>query len=531
MRALGAALTAIVVLLALPLAAPAAAQEEPTGTSYITPFPEGDVYKLQAYGDPFAEGLLAGLTESFAGDARLLLSRRHRPLAGLARPEFDDEMKAEEANKETFHIGVVMIGFWDRIHMRVSARDRIALGSSEWREEYGKRVDRLIKTLKRKGIALYWVGLPIMRRYEVNEAAQAMNDVAREKTYLNGIKFIDIQAHFADEAGNYAPYGPDITGKQRLLREADGMLFTAPGNRKLALFVEQEIKRDLNQAKNERAIPLAGNEAEQKRVAALRPRPQTDSGAGWKGTVAASNDGKAAPREGLQRRPRRARGRYLQRPEGRQRPHHAEEHRRRRTGGIRHRRHPPPGHPLRRGGADDAQGIERPSLADGRRGGRRRRRWAGGAELDHAGERHRRGPHPPARPQPQPVLPGADQGGAARRQAGPGRRFLLAARRARGGAGAPDPAGQAPAAAAPGRRTAQLTPPDVIPDSRRAERGMRPVTFSCCRSGRGSRFQSLGGNDGMLLANLKKQRGRSEATPVRSAAMCRKGGSCRPPLD
>ena len=294
MRAIGAALTVISMLLVFPLAAPAAAQEEPSGTSYITPFPESDVYKLQAYGDPFAEGLLGGLVESFAGDARLQISRKHRTLAGLARVEFDDEMKAEEANRETFHIGVVMIGFWDRIHMRVSTRDRVVLGSSEWREEYGKRVDRLIKTLKRKGIALYWVGLPVMRRFEVNEPALVMNDIAREKAYLNGIKFIDIQAHFADEAGSYAPYGPDITGKQRLLREADGVLFTAAGNRKLALFVEQEIKRDLNQAKNERAIPLAGNEAEQKRVSALRPRPQTDSGAGWKGTVAASNDGKGA---------------------------------------------------------------------------------------------------------------------------------------------------------------------------------------------------------------------------------------------
>ena len=47
--------------------------------------------------------------------------------------------------------------------------------------------------------------------------------------------------------------------------------------------------------KNERAIPLAGNEAEQKRVSALRPRPASDSAAGWKGTVAASNDGKGAP--------------------------------------------------------------------------------------------------------------------------------------------------------------------------------------------------------------------------------------------
>jgi len=294
MRALGATLTAILMLLALPPAVPAPAQEEPAGTSYITPFPEGDVYKLQAYGDPFAEGLLAGLSEAFAGDTRLDISRRHRALAGLARAEFDDEMKAEEASKETFHIGVVMLGFWDRIHMRVSSRDRLLLGSSEWREEYGKRVDRLIKTLKRKGIALYWVGLPIMRRYDVNETAQAMNDIVRERTYLNGVKFIDIQAQFADEAGNYAPYGPDISGKQRLLREADGMLFTAAGNRKLALFVEQEIKRDLNLAKNERAIPLAGNETEQKRVAALRPRPAGEAGAGWKGTVAVASDGKSA---------------------------------------------------------------------------------------------------------------------------------------------------------------------------------------------------------------------------------------------
>src|SRR5581483_11466131 len=72
------------------------------------------------------------------------------------------------------------------------------------------------------------------------------------------------------------------------------------GNRKLAHYVEQEIKRDLNLAKNERTIPLAGNEAEQKRVAALRPRAQPVGDGGWRGTVSASKDagsGQARPRE------------------------------------------------------------------------------------------------------------------------------------------------------------------------------------------------------------------------------------------
>jgi hypothetical protein len=298
MHAVRAALFAILALAALTPAAPLAAQEEPTGSSYITPFPEGDVYKLQVYGDAFAEGLLAGLIEAFSGDARLQIARKHRMLAGLARNEFDDEMKAEEApGRENFHIAVIMIGIGDRLHMRTSPRDRVLWGSKEWREEYSRRVDRLIKTLKKRGMALYWVSQPIMRRYEQNEPAQLMNDIVRDRAFLNGVKFIDIQAHFADEGGNFTPHGPDITGKRVLLREGDGVLFTWPGNRKLAHFVEQEIKRDLNQAKNERAIPLAGSEAEQKRISALRPRPRSDD-PGWKSTVTPSKDDKAGQQRG-----------------------------------------------------------------------------------------------------------------------------------------------------------------------------------------------------------------------------------------
>jgi len=297
MHTLRAALVAALALLAPAL--PAAAQVESTGTSYITPFPEGDVYKLQTYGDAFAEGLLAGLNEAFAGDARLQISRRHRNISGLARGEFEDEMRAEEApGRETFHIGVIMLGIGDRVHMRLSPRDRVILGSNEWREEYARRVDTLIKTLRKKGMALYWVGQPVMRRYEANDPAQTMNDIVRDRTFLNGVKFIDIQAHFADEGGNFTPYGPDITGKRVLLREPDGVLFTAAGNRKLAHFVEQEIKRDLNQAKNARAIPLAGNEAEQKRINAMRPRPQPPGEDGWRGTVNPSKDDKAGQQRG-----------------------------------------------------------------------------------------------------------------------------------------------------------------------------------------------------------------------------------------
>jgi hypothetical protein len=228
------------------------------------------------------------------------LQRRRRPLAGITRPELDDELRTEEASKDTVHIAVVMVGYNDRWNIRTSPREFMLLGSPGWRAEYGRRVDRLAKTLKRRGTAIYWVGLPIMRRPELNDVAQVINDVVREKAYLNGIKYIDISAHFADEAGNYAAYGPDIAGKQRLVRDREGVLFTGAGYRKLAHFVEREIKRDLAQALSERAIPLAGNEAEQKRIAALRPRPPQDPAAKPAAAkeVTARDAGKAPPKAG-----------------------------------------------------------------------------------------------------------------------------------------------------------------------------------------------------------------------------------------
>ena len=290
------ALLALFAMLAV-LAAPAAAQG-PSGGSYITPFPEGDVYKVQVFGDAFAEGMLAGLIEALADDTRVQIQRKHRHLIGLARPEFEDDMRLEEITREPLHIAVVMVGLNDRYHIRTGRRERIMLGTQEWREEYGVRVDRFIKVLKKRNAAVYWVGQPIMRRPEINEPVQVMNDIVREKAYLNSVKYIDIIPHFADEAGNYAPVGPDITGRPRRMRDYEGVLFSWSGYRKLAHFVEREIRRDLTQARSERSIPLAGAEVEQKRIVPLRPAPA--GGQGWKGTVTSARPAsRAGPVAGL----------------------------------------------------------------------------------------------------------------------------------------------------------------------------------------------------------------------------------------
>ena len=255
----------------------ARAQENAVVGAYITPFPEGDIYKMQVVGDDLAEGLLSGIVEAFGADSRLAINRKHRVLQGLARAQAEDDLKAldEAMAREPAHVTLVMTGLNDRIPIRVQGGSkRLFVGKDDWRGEYGSRVDRLIKLLKKRGGAVYWVGLPVVRKSDWNDDIQVMNDIVRERAYLNGIKYIDAYAGLADEGGNFVAMGPDVAGLVRRLRESDGVSFTTAGNRKLAHFVERDLRRDLTQAKSERSIPLAGAEADQRKINPAKIAPE-----------------------------------------------------------------------------------------------------------------------------------------------------------------------------------------------------------------------------------------------------------------
>ncbi len=239
--------------------------------AFIAPFPENDTYRIQVWGDWMAEGLLSGLTDALSGDPRLQLVRRHRVFSGLLRGDPEDEAKSIEADlsREAPHIAVIVLSLSDRGTLRVAGQ-RLAMGSPAWKVEYARRVERVLRLFKRRNVAVYWVGHPIMRRNDASEDARAINEIVRERVFVGGQKFIDAYAGFRDEGGNYAAYGPDITGKNRLLRDQDSNAYTGVGYRKLAHFVERDLKRDVALARSERTIPLAGAEGEQKRI---RPRP------------------------------------------------------------------------------------------------------------------------------------------------------------------------------------------------------------------------------------------------------------------
>ena len=261
---------ALAAVLALLLALPQpvrAAEGKRVTRSYVTPFPENDVYNVHVFGDSLADALASGLVQAFRKQPRIKVHRKSRPGTGLVRPDIYDWQKAVEAvtRNETVHIAVVLFGTADRRTIYAGGR-AYRLGSDKWQAEYGRRVDRFIRVLKREGAAIYWVGLPIMKSPKANRDMQMINEVVRERAYVNGIKFVDTWTGFTDPSGQYDPFGPDLAGKIRRLRAKDGVHFTPAGERKLAHFVEREIRRDLALAKAEQNVPLAGSEEEQARI-------------------------------------------------------------------------------------------------------------------------------------------------------------------------------------------------------------------------------------------------------------------------
>ncbi len=192
---------------------PALAQGVEFQRSYVDPFPRGDRYRVLVLGDTLADGLWSGTYRAFQEDTNLEIVNKSKPPSGFARVDSNDPTAALDdiLKDETYQIAVVMFGANDEQGIR-SGKETLKFGTDEWREVYGKRVEGFIKKLRAKKLAVYWVGLPVMRSPAENEDAEELNEVYREKSFINGAKFIDTWSGFTDETGHYSAYGPDMSG-------------------------------------------------------------------------------------------------------------------------------------------------------------------------------------------------------------------------------------------------------------------------------------------------------------------------------
>ena len=126
--------------------------------------------------------------------------------------------------------------------------------SEKWGELYARRVDEMIGVLKAKGVPVFWVGLPSVR------GSRATSDDGLSQRHLSRPRR-EGRHHLCRRVGRLRRRRRQLQqlrrrtskGQTRRLRAGDGVHFTRAGARKLAHYVEREIRRVMLA----RATPLA----------------------------------------------------------------------------------------------------------------------------------------------------------------------------------------------------------------------------------------------------------------------------------
>jgi hypothetical protein len=246
-------------------------------------------------GDSMADWLAYGLEDAFSDSPEIGIVRKNKIHSGLLRYEAKGDLDwwhvaRDILTKEKPNYVIMMLGVSDRQNIRErdlakeadkNAKDEqdkksasqsppnkdqsdeqdqpaivvpepqrgksvngiIEFRSDKWAEVYSKRIDETIAALKSKGVPVFWVGLPSIRGTKSTADAVYLNDLYRARAERAGVNYIDVWDGFVDEAGKYSNFGPDYEGQIRRLRSGDGVYFTKSGARKLAHYIERELRR------------------------------------------------------------------------------------------------------------------------------------------------------------------------------------------------------------------------------------------------------------------------------------------------
>ena len=253
--------------------------------------------RILVIGDSMADWLAYGLEEVLAETPEIGIVRKHKDYSGLIR--YEQRSDTEWSKIARALIGaekpqaiVILVGLHDRQAMRERVQaaapkprpsiaetpravtphgaqqtaptkpaaettaaepQRAALSgpaefrTEKWEELYNARIDETITALKIGSVPILWVGVPAVRDVKSASDLRYLNDLVKARVEKAGLIFVDVWDGFVDDGNNFIQRGPDEKGQIRLLRTNDGIHFTKFGARKLAHYVERDLRRVLRE--------------------------------------------------------------------------------------------------------------------------------------------------------------------------------------------------------------------------------------------------------------------------------------------
>ena len=117
-------------------------------------------------------------------------------------------------------------------------------GTAGWKAAYARRVDDLVALLRSRDVAVYWVGLPRMKRPTFDARMTIINDVVEGRMKALGVPYLETVDLTSNAQGEYEAYLSGAGGRRQLMRANDGIHMSMAGYLRISAPVAERLKRD-----------------------------------------------------------------------------------------------------------------------------------------------------------------------------------------------------------------------------------------------------------------------------------------------
>lgn len=227
------------------------------GTTTTTLPPEyrvptaADPVKLLVVGDSLM-GWIGPAIVGELGDDPIQVAEDWEVGSGLARPDVINWPARLAADMTAQNPEVVVVGFGGNDAQDMATDSgRVTVGTPEWAAEYQRRVAQVLNALEGTNRTVYWIGLPITARADIEAAAPAMAAaVEREVSARPWAHYVSTRKTLAGPDGEYVTYLRDESGNEVKVRENDGVHPNLAGARRMVAPLVEALtdERKLRQA-------------------------------------------------------------------------------------------------------------------------------------------------------------------------------------------------------------------------------------------------------------------------------------------
>ena len=208
--------------------------------------PSDGTIRVGVYGDSFGDGVWAALYHQLPAKAHFKVYKFSQEATGFTRYRslnLEDRLRGQ-LDAQPVDIAVISFGANDTQGVYGDDGHIYAFMTPGWQRTIGTRAQRFVQLLRAQGAAVYWVGLPIMRKASFDADVQSENGFYSRLMAGMGVPWIETRSLSVDADGAFSPYLPDpVTGAPRLMRANDGIHMSMNGYARLTGGLAERIRR------------------------------------------------------------------------------------------------------------------------------------------------------------------------------------------------------------------------------------------------------------------------------------------------